>query len=397
LLAVSFCNAQFTGGNGSGHSMLNQVNTTCSYGSSNPYTGGNADGSANTRRTNISCSYVVNNPFYGGTGDGHAAINITNTVCSITSTSVFAGGIADGHSNTRLSNIACTYASTNVFVGGIADGHANSRINNIACSYISTNPFAGGIADGHSNWRITNITCPVISLNPFYGGFADGHSNRRITNVSCSTTPSSPYIGGRNSLYLNKFDIPCSNSVLPVELLRFNAKPEGDKVVVTWTTASESNSDYFSVERSKDGSYFSQFDIVRGAGNSNKIIDYKTYDYHPASGDSYYRLRQTDFNGDYRYSNIVQVHMSDEMNCRIYPNPSSGQKIFITITGRRKMQLEVKLFDANGMIIFSNHHIFDKDGESTFPLTPSAQLQSGVYMVVISTDDKTINRKLVVE
>lgn len=393
----SFANTNpFRGGNADGHANLRRVNSACSYASTNPYAGGVADGHANSRVTNVTCTTPSSNPYTGGVADGHANSGVTNLVCSITSTNPYAGGVADGHANSRVTNLVCSITSTNPFAGGIADGHSNSRYINTVCSVISTNPFAGGVADGHANMRRVNTVCSITNTNPFAGGFADGHANMRRTNTVCSSTVMSPFFGGRNNLYTVKFNLVCGSS-LPVELLSFNAKPEGEKVAVTWSTASEINNDYFSVEKSKDGNWFSQFDQVRGAGNSNSINNYKSYDYNPYTGDSYYRLKQTDYNGDYKYSNTVRVSIADELTCKIYPNPCFGEKVIVMLNGKKKEPVEITLFDSNGMVVYNSHEVFQRDGESGFPINPGSRLQAGVYMVVINTDAKSINKKLVVE
>ncbi len=96
-----------------------------------------------------------------------------------------------------------------------------------------------------------------------------------------------------------------------------------------WSTASEKNNDYFTVEKSKDAQVFEFVEEVNGAGNSTDIIDYITFDNNPYTGLSYYRLKQTDFNGEYSYSNVVAVEFSeDASDVLIYPNPADLQNGF---------------------------------------------------------------------
>lgn len=97
------------------------------------------------------------------------------------------------------------------------------------------------------------------------------------------------------------------NGSLPVELVSFDAQNEGPAVRLTWTTATEQNNDFFTLERSSDGLYFEPFATVNGAGNSSFTIDYNHLDEDPLSGLSYYRLKQTDFDGKFSYSDIVPV------------------------------------------------------------------------------------------
>jgi hypothetical protein len=389
--------AQYTGGSGSGHALLTRVNSSCPFADNNPYKGGTADGHSNNRTIYSFCSYTSSNVYAGGTGDGFTFSTLVNSTCSYASSNVYAGGSSDGYSNSALTNTICSSVSTNPYAGGISDGHGNASHLYTTCTYAVTSPYLGGISDGHAYASISNVTCSVTSTNPYHGGSADGFSYVSLLNTSCSTTTLNPYRGGRNDMYNSVIDIICGAGSLPVELLSFNAKPEGKNVSVTWSTASEKNSDFYAVEKSKDGYRFAQFETVKAAGNSNRTIHYRTLDYNPFIGISYYRLKQTDFNGEYEYSNIVEVTLEDEYNCRVFPNPSNGQKIFVSITGKRNKDIVINLFDASGTEVLNSGGRFEKDGEKIFPLEMKSRLPAGVYMVVIKTDDKTINRKVVVE
>lgn len=84
---------------------------------------------------------------------------------------------------------------------------------------------------------------------------------------------------------------------LPIELVSFNARNDGPAVLLEWTTASEIDNQYFTVERSTDGFTYAPVLHTPGAGNSQNAIDYRAHDAEPLAGVSYYRLRQTDFDG----------------------------------------------------------------------------------------------------
>jgi hypothetical protein len=113
------------------------------------------------------------------------------------------------------------------------------------------------------------------------------------------------------------------NSALPVELLFFTAERETQGVLITWSTAAEINSDYFVVEKSHDGNYFSDAGVVDGAGNSTEVLNYSLHDANPFNGMNYYRLRQVDFDESIRYSDIAAVDFSAAKNqLSVFPNPS---------------------------------------------------------------------------
>ncbi len=80
---------------------------------------------------------------------------------------------------------------------------------------------------------------------------------------------------------------------LPINLVEFFVKLEQKEADIYWTTSNELNNDFFTIERSQDGFNFENVDIVNGAGNSNKLIEYTISDSYPIEGISYYRLKQT--------------------------------------------------------------------------------------------------------
>ncbi|MBK9420204.1 MAG: hypothetical protein IPN44_04030 [Flavobacteriales bacterium] len=94
---------------------------------------------------------------------------------------------------------------------------------------------------------------------------------------------------------------------LPIELLSFTALANGDRVDLAWETASEKDNDHFNVERSSDAVTFEPISQVSGAGNSQGVLHYTDVDRQPLPGLSYYRLRQTDFNGTATVSPAVPV------------------------------------------------------------------------------------------
>ncbi len=139
-------------------------------------------------------------------------------------------------------------------------------------------------------------------------------------------------------------------SSLPVELVSFNAYPKNNEFVeLSWQTASERNNDYFSIERSVDGIHWFNIMNIDGTGNSSELLIYKFLDKKPYRGVSYYRLNQTDFNGENSFSEIKSINLTLNVSSllSIYPNPSDG---LIIITGSNESELnEVRVFNALGV------------------------------------------------
>jgi hypothetical protein len=123
-------------------------------------------------------------------------------------------------------------------------------------------------------------------------------------------------IDGVNEWRAGDGDLPSGSNLdynwfgdpLPVELLNFSVSFVEDYNKIEWSTASESNNDYFIVETSKDGYYWEVIDRIDGAGNSSTRIDYSII--HKGFNDSglnYYRLTQVDYNGDFKAFPVISI------------------------------------------------------------------------------------------
>ena len=150
---------------------------------------------------------------------------------------------------------------------------------------------------------------------------------------------------------------------LPIELIEFNAKLESDVVRLYWSTASEINNDYFTIERSRDLKLFKEVSHYSGAGNSREIRHYTAYDTSPLQGISYYRLKQTDFDGRADYSNPVSITFNPvfSRNFRVYPSIAINGKLFVEIYNEEPGQAILELFTMEGRLIYKSDLIIEND------------------------------------
>lgn len=132
---------------------------------------------------------------------------------------------------------------------------------------------------------------------------------------------------------------------LPVELLSFSANKNNTQVLVKWTTQTETNNDYFEVQRSTDALSFESLTRISGT-NSNQITNYNYTDKYPHSGVNYYRLKQVDFDGKTTYSDIVSVNFRIT-STQIFPNPVEDTFIIQS----EKENISFILSDAKGTTI----------------------------------------------
>lgn len=176
---------------------------------------------------------------------------------------------------------------------------------------------------------------------------------------------------------------------LPIELVNFNAVVQKDNTVgISWETVTEINNDYFTLERSQDGMYWESVVQVKGAGNSFNDRYYTTKDATPYLGTSYYRLKQTDFDGRFSYSKIEAVRINENVLevVRFYPNPSDGQlTIFIDALANEKGVF--KLYDEQGKeLVYQGVNLVKGLNEISRDYT---YLSKGVYFIKISASEKT--------
>jgi len=183
---------------------------------------------------------------------------------------------------------------------------------------------------------------------------------------------------------------------LPITLLSFNAELNGDKVDLNWATASETNNDYFTVQTSTDGVDFENVTYVTGAGNSNRILHYAAVDDVPFYGLSYYRLKQTDYDGQFSYSDVVAVnYLIDDDNIAVYPIPTN-RKFFVVVKGNKGDEVLVIVRDLLGKEHYSKAIILHDNGY-TLAVDLSNKLSAGVYLVTASSQNKLYRKKIVIQ
>jgi hypothetical protein len=167
---------------------------------------------------------------------------------------------------------------------------------------------------------------------------------------------------------------------LPVELLFFGASVQNNAVEIDWATATEMNNSYFEIERSRDALNFEVVGITKAYGTGFSLVrqDYLFKDVSPLQGTSYYRLKQVDRNGAYKYYSIAEISVGKKSFVQVAPNPASASlKISVS---------EDKLGEAI--------HFYDMRGEEVFSITPSTMsdtydislLPGGIYFLQVDSD-----------
>lgn len=164
------------------------------------------------------------------------------------------------------------------------------------------------------------------------------------------------------------------NNPLPIELLSFAATYKKGKVLVQWSTGSEINNDYFTIERSRDAVNTEIIGHVDGAGNSTRTLHYRFTDNRPHTGVSYYRLKQTDFDGSFEYSKWVAVQADAAREQFQVLAVSSPSGVLLRIYSPTGQPLQVQLADIYGRIVHSEQFYPGSPGhiETFVPIKQSA-------------------------
>ncbi|MEO0896709.1 MAG: DUF2341 domain-containing protein [Bacteroidota bacterium] len=132
-----------------------------------------------------------------------------------------------------------------------------------------------------------------------------------------------------------------TEEAFPVEWLDVKAELEGREVNISWKTASEQNNDYFTVEKSLDGERFDEIQRIAGKGNSTTISSYEATDAKAQTGWNYYRIRQTDIDGQFSHSNVVKIWVNEQLQVGVFPNPAQNVLTVETIGNKEAAKIQV--------------------------------------------------------
>lgn len=180
-------------------------------------------------------------------------------------------------------------------------------------------------------------------------------------------------------------------SVLPIELLSFRAyQGYNDEVEIEWVTATETNNQYFTIERyNEEYEEWEELEQIPGAGNSSAELSYSTADYAAKPGITYYRLKQTDYDGTYTYSPEVAVDVDGPQTTeiKVFPNPAQD---YLTVEGSRAELEEVHIFNMNGQCVDSQVELITKN--YTTVAFNIGTLAPGMYIVKTRNKSMQLNK-----
>ena len=181
------------------------------------------------------------------------------------------------------------------------------------------------------------------------------------------------------------------SNALPIRIISFSGKCREGSIVLDWSTASENNNAFFTIEQSSDALAWNQIGKVTGAGFSSILNKYSFAYIQPSGGNYYYRLRQTDFNGANYYVSTIHINGCNtglaDNELTVFPNPSTG--IFhISYNGRKDSSGYLEIFDVLGRRIYFS--------ERFQPVLDLSSKQSGTFYARFKLDNKSITKSIVI-
>lgn len=221
------------------------------------------------------------------------------------------------------------------------------------------------VLSGTTTWAYEQYSLPAL----------DGQTNV-VFKFSFTTTSATTCSGTSPNNRIDDFAIG-ENGSLPVRFKEFDIKNNKKENILSFSTASETNNDYFTIERSGDGRSFESIGEIKGASNSNQELSYEFVDESPLAGINYYRIKQTDFDGAYSYTEIRSVRHQTK-NVIVSPNRTDGK---LNVTSELD-NYDVVIYNTGGQEV-QRHMALSGDQSLSIET-----LQAGVYFVKVM--DQTI-------
>lgn len=179
-------------------------------------------------------------------------------------------------------------------------------------------------------------------------------------------------------------------TTLPISLMSFEGKCLNGSYVFNWVTSSEINNDYFTIEQSSGGIVFYPIAEIAGAGNSNQILSYEHQVLTENTDETaYFRLKQSDFDGSFSYSDIIAVTCQNKTDIIIYPNPAKDE---VSI----QLSQNIKAYTIKnylGQVVFHQNNLAVKK-----TIIDASSLAKGMYIIEVETEiGEYFNEKLIIK
>ena len=295
--------------------------------------------------------------------------------------------------------------------GGTVTITYNDDIRTNTINFTDVDDAASIVKQHRSNWTVTTSTLAGGSYNlkAIASGFENVGALSDLRLITSSTTVGLHVAGSgtladpeanRGSVALadltNSFHFGSTdgaNTPLPIELLSFTVEFELNTVKLNWSTISELNNEYFTIERSADGVEFHKIARIDGAGTTDNQQDYFYIDRTPLHGTSYYRLKQIDYDGQFEIFDAIKVTSVGSLHFMLYPNPVINNSFTIVSTSDINRELIIEIFDMQGRLI----HFGQKQEKRGIHISLPKNINTGIYTAIIKTGTDVLKRRLLIK
>ena len=240
------------------------------------------------------------------------------------------------------------------------------------------------------------------SCNAGAGGWENNNETVTTTFGACAA-PISPITQSGNIVSIAAvssfspftFASKSGSIPLPIELVDFNANCNENNVELKWVTASETNNDYFTIEKSTNSVDFESLGNITGAGNSSSLKNYSFNDMNINTGSVYYRLKQIDFNGSYTHSDIIAINACVATETAIINAYTDSGVLTLNIYSNADQKNEVTIYEITGRKVLNSEHYLAKGNNKIHLHT--TEICFGAYLITLQNEKTLIKRKIIMK
>jgi hypothetical protein len=338
-----------------------------------PGSGGPAYGTAAGNDVNFGSAGGSSSNTLGGNGGGQIILNakvkasVTGTInvnganATIPGISFGGGGGAGG----------CVFISADYveISGAVSAAGGNGSTGNSAA-----NDSGGGGGGGRIKLQYGLSVSTTGSSISVAGGVGGPNGFAAPGQPGGAGTLNTLNIGPKSNVTYSAAIAPIVCFPLPVNFVSFDVAKNNQTAVLDWVTNNETNSASFDIERSIDAVNFKS---IGNVPSKNLTIEnaYTYTDMYPVAGVNYYRLKQIDLNGEYRYTEVKSLLFNDGTDIKVFPNPTQHE-VSVYIENFKK-PITAKLLNQVGQVV---KELQLKQQSSTISMD---ELPKGIYFLII--------------
>ncbi|MEQ9298621.1 MAG: T9SS type A sorting domain-containing protein, partial [Cyclobacteriaceae bacterium] len=266
------------------------------------------------------------------------------------------------------------------------------------------------------SWKVASTGANTSKVELYYQSNYGNYSDNNDLRVALWDRPDQEYknqggivvgsnssgvVISENTIHFSENDLalgsaPEDTTPLPVEMLYFTGVDDKGAVDLDWATATEINNEYFEVQRSQDGKDWEVIGVVMGAGTTVEEQVYDFTDFKPYVGNSYYRLRQVDYDGQFAFTDIILVNVRLEpISFNVYPNPV--RDVFtVDIKGiNANEETPYTIISLQGAYVGQGVLRADEAGRISEQLSLNYGQPAGIYILRVESSQRVLRFNLI--